>query len=184
MGRTEQESPVGRARPLVEMFLEKAGSALVKIEDVELLQGDNGDVGLSAETLNELSLATGSEGTIWMRGVAKPEEQRHQLSFVDGRVVIDTDAAELSIDGEFVKLQPKQYEVLEFLCSSPRKVISSRTIVNKVWDGFTVDETPRVYIYTLRKHLGELGWIIRTKRGLGYMLDDRQETRTDIEQTL
>jgi DNA-binding response OmpR family regulator len=78
-------------------------------------------------------------------------------------------------DGKRIELSPKEYSLLEYLFLHPGRVLSRSMIVEKIWDqsfeGLTniVD----VYIGHLRRKVdeGHGHKLIRTVRGLGYMLD-------------
>jgi two-component system copper resistance phosphate regulon response regulator CusR len=78
-------------------------------------------------------------------------------------------------DGKRIELSPKEYSLLEYLFLHPGRVLSRSMIVEKIWDqsfeGLTniVD----VYIGHLRRKVdeGHNHKLIRTVRGLGYMLD-------------
>jgi two-component system, OmpR family, copper resistance phosphate regulon response regulator CusR len=78
-------------------------------------------------------------------------------------------------DGKRIELSPKEYSLLEYLFLHPGRVLSRSMIVEKIWDqsfeGLTniVD----VYIGHLRRKVdeGHSHKLIRTVRGLGYMLD-------------
>jgi DNA-binding response OmpR family regulator len=78
-------------------------------------------------------------------------------------------------DGKRIELSPKEYSLLEYLFLHPGRVLSRSMIVEKIWDqsfeGLTniVD----VYIGHLRRKVdeGHTHKLIRTVRGLGYMLD-------------
>lgn len=78
-------------------------------------------------------------------------------------------------DGKRIELSPKEYSLLEYLFLHPGRVLSRTMIVEKIWDqsfeGLTniVD----VYIGHLRHKVdeGHSHKLIRTVRGLGYMLD-------------
>jgi len=78
-------------------------------------------------------------------------------------------------DGKRIELSPKEYSLLEYLFLHSGRILSRSMIVEKIWDqsfeGLTniVD----VYIGHLRRKIDE-GYepkLIRTVRGLGYMLD-------------
>jgi len=81
-------------------------------------------------------------------------------------------------DGRRIELSPKEYSLLEYLFLHPGRVLSRSMIVEKIWDqsfeGLTniVD----VYIGHLRRKVyeGHSHKLIRTVRGLGYMLDADQ----------
>ena len=77
--------------------------------------------------------------------------------------------------GKRIELSPKEYDLLDYLATNAGRAVSRNMIVGKVWDqsfeGLTrmVD----VYISHLRHKLdeGREKKLIRTVRGLGYMLD-------------
>lgn len=78
-------------------------------------------------------------------------------------------------DGRRIELSPKEYSLLEYLSLHPGRILSRSMIVENIWDqsfeGLTniVD----VYIGHLRSKVdeGHSRKLIRTVRGLGYMLD-------------
>ncbi len=78
-------------------------------------------------------------------------------------------------NGQRVELSPKEYSLLEYLLLHGGRVLSRSMILEKVWDhsfeGLT--NTVDVYIGHLRKKIdeGHDRKLIRTVRGLGYMLD-------------
>ena len=83
-------------------------------------------------------------------------------------------------DALAIALSPKEYSLLEYLFLHSGRILSRSMIVEKIWDqsfeGLTniVD----VYIGHLRRKIDE-GHdlkLIRTVRGLGYMLDIDQLT--------
>jgi len=77
--------------------------------------------------------------------------------------------------GKRIELSPKEYSLLEYLFLHPGRILSRSMIVEKIWDqsfeGLTniVD----VYIGHLRRKIDEGHELkmIRTVRGLGYILD-------------
>jgi two-component system copper resistance phosphate regulon response regulator CusR len=81
-------------------------------------------------------------------------------------------------DGKRIELSPKEYALLEYLFLHPGRVLSRGMIVERIWDqsfeGLTniVD----VHIGHLRRKVdqGHDQKLIRTVRGLGYMLDAEQ----------
>jgi two-component system copper resistance phosphate regulon response regulator CusR len=81
-------------------------------------------------------------------------------------------------DGRRIELSPKEYSLLEYLFLHPGRVLSRGMIVERIWDqsfeGLTniVD----VHIGHLRRKIdeGHPHKLIRTVRGLGYMIDTEQ----------
>jgi two-component system copper resistance phosphate regulon response regulator CusR len=78
-------------------------------------------------------------------------------------------------DGQRIELSPKEYSLLEYLFLHGGRILSRSMILEKVWDhsfeGLT--NTVDVYIGHLRRKIdeGHERKLIRTVRGLGYMLD-------------
>lgn len=96
------------------------------------------------------------------------------LSF--GNTRLDCDRYALSAGGEEVRLNNKEYQLLELFLRNPRRVFSSEELMEKVWDldsdaGIDVVWT---YIGFLRKKLKQVGADVelRTIRGAGYELEE------------
>jgi len=94
-----------------------------------------------------------------------------RLRFAD--VVIDLDTHEVWRAGEPVSLTATEFNLLVFLASNPRRVVSKMQILSEVWDeGFEGDSNiVEIYISYLRKKIDRHGPpLIRTVRGVGYSL--------------
>jgi two-component system response regulator VanR len=88
-----------------------------------------------------------------------------------GDLRLDPFRLEAYRDGRYLKLTRKQFAVLEMLMKADGGVVSSETLLEKVWDE-NVDpftSAPRVTVSTLRKALGEPDPIL-TVTGVGYRL--------------
>ncbi|WP_062519407.1 response regulator transcription factor [Demequina silvatica] len=70
-----------------------------------------------------------------------------------------------------ITLSPKEFGVLEVLAAQPGRVVSSETLLEKVWDEYAdpLTNAVRVTMVTLRRKLGEPA-IIETVKGVGYVL--------------
>jgi len=105
-----------------------------------------------------------------------PALQENVLKVVD--LEINRLTRQVKRDGRRIELSPREYSLLEYLFLHPGRVLSRSMIVEKIWDqsfeGLTniVD----VYIGHLRRKVdeGHSRKLIRTVRGLGYMLDVEQ----------
>jgi DNA-binding response OmpR family regulator len=93
-----------------------------------------------------------------------------------GRLRIDRAGRRAFVDGEEVRLAPKEWELLAYLVHRPGRVFTREILLEQVWgynymgDRKTVD----VHIRWLREKLGrfgQLGLEITTVRGVGYRLD-------------
>jgi two-component system, OmpR family, response regulator CiaR len=99
------------------------------------------------------------------------------LTFKRLRLNIKNKSAE--INGEIVKLNGKQFDLLEYLLTNKNTILTKEQIFDRIW-GFESDTSTtvvEVYASNLRKNLKKSGYdqYIKTFRGLGYMLTDNGE---------
>jgi len=87
-----------------------------------------------------------------------------------GPVHLDTRAGRVSVDGQPVKLTSHEYRLLSYLMHHAGRVVSRGEIVDHLYDqDFDRDSnTIEVFVGRLRKKLGVD--VIKTMRGLGYLL--------------
>ena len=89
---------------------------------------------------------------------------------------IDTATHIVTKNGKAVNLTTKEYSILEFLVYNQNHVISRMSIAEHVWgdnlDLFTMTNFVDVHIKNLRKKIGDDRNIIKTVRGVGYMLKE------------
>jgi two-component system copper resistance phosphate regulon response regulator CusR len=84
---------------------------------------------------------------------------------------------EASRKGEKINLTPQEFTLLEYLCRNPGRVVTRSMILDKVW-GMRIQPDTNVvdvHIYRLRGKVDAAGQapLIRTLRGVGYVLRDR-----------
>jgi DNA-binding response OmpR family regulator len=97
-----------------------------------------------------------------------------QLDF--GRLTIDTSAKEACLDGRSVGLTVKEFELLLFLASSPRRVFSRDQILDHVWgsSAWRAPGTVSEHVRRVRQKLAVEGaghdWIA-TLKGAGYRFE-------------
>ncbi len=107
-----------------------------------------------------------------LRRAGAPAEQKAPvLQF--GRLEIDEAAREVRVDGEDVKLKPREFALLLTLASNPGVAFSRRTILEKVWGcDFDGDErTVDVHVRRVRLKIEEerdLPPMLQTVHGFGY----------------
>jgi DNA-binding response OmpR family regulator len=94
-----------------------------------------------------------------------------------GRVVIDTDAREVYVDGVEVELTRLEFDLLETLTARPRVVFTRAKLLELVWgpNWFGDDRVVDVHISSLRRKLGDdpqSPRFIQTVRGVGYRIGD------------
>ena len=84
---------------------------------------------------------------------------------------------EASRGGAMLSLTPQEFTLLEYLCRNPGRVVTRSMILDKVW-GMRIQPDTNVvdvHIYRLRGKVDTEGRLpmIRTLRGVGYVLKDR-----------
>lgn len=74
---------------------------------------------------------------------------------ITGGVVLDTDTKQVTVDGDFVKLTPIEYKILEYLMSNMGRVLSSSQIYEAVWNepSYASEKTVTVHIRNLREKI-------------------------------
>jgi DNA-binding response OmpR family regulator len=106
--------------------------------------------------------------------VTNARDEQH-LDFVG--LHIDLTRREVSVDGRAVGLTTREFELLAFLASSPRRVYSCAQLLERVWssssewqDSATVTEHVRRIRLKIEPDRDSLHYI-RTVRGVGYSFD-------------
>jgi DNA-binding response OmpR family regulator len=97
----------------------------------------------------------------WQPAAAK--EIRH------GRLRIDVNSREVTVDGTEVALTRKEFDLLCLLASHPDAVIPRKRLLQQVWGDSWSRRTVDTHVSSLRGKLGDSGWIV-TVRGVGFRL--------------
>jgi len=90
-----------------------------------------------------------------------------------GPLVYDRRARVFSLRGQSLDLPAREFEVLVELMTPPGRVVSKRSLADKLsdFDEPLGDNALEAFISRLRKKLSDSGVSIRTLRGLGYRLE-------------
>ena len=84
---------------------------------------------------------------------------------------------EASRSGQMLQLTPQEFVLLEYFCRNAGRVVTRSMILDQVWGMRIQPETNvvDVHIYRLRGKVDSIGQqpLIRTLRGVGYVLKDR-----------
>ncbi|MGZ5040199.1 MAG: response regulator [Usitatibacter sp.] len=90
-----------------------------------------------------------------------------------GNLTIDLERKRASIGGSHLELSQREYSILEFLFSNPGAIVGKDKIASAVasWDEHMSPNAIEVQISRLRTKLEPAGIVIRTIRGLGYLVE-------------
>lgn len=91
-----------------------------------------------------------------------------------GNLTLDPTSRKVTVCGNEVDLQPKEYSLLEFLLRHPNQPFNAEAIMDRVWTASSdaAPDTVRLHVMRLRNKIDEEGKesIIRTIHRVGYML--------------
>ena len=96
-------------------------------------------------------------------------------------IVLNTKTRQVNKSGKSLELTPKEFSILEFLLYNQNRVVSRFTLAEHVWgdefDPFTMSNFIDVHIKNLRRKIGDADKrkIIRTIRGIGFIIEDEQK---------
>lgn len=107
---------------------------------------------------------------------------RRSMNYADcvlavGNLELDCNSYELSVGKNAVRLNNKEFQLMELFMNHPRHIFSAGRMMEKIWGSDSNADMDVVWTYIgfLRKKLRELGADveIRTVRGAGYTLEER-----------
>ena len=103
-------------------------------------------------------------------------KDKKYLEFKDLR--IDSEKNSVYINDEEIELQNKQFKLLEYFVLNKGSILLKEQIYDRIWgiDSDATREIVEVYVSNLRKKLSKYDYdkYIKTKRKVGYILDDKQ----------
>ncbi|GGI87248.1 DNA-binding response regulator [Shewanella hanedai] len=107
---------------------------------------------------------------LMQRGLSQPAE----TGLVVGNLMMELLTRKVTLNGNELMLQPKEFQLLKYLMEHPNQVISRTLLFEAVWDYHFDPRTNviDVHIAKLRRKFEELGFgeLIETVRGAGYRL--------------
>lgn len=107
-----------------------------------------------------------------LRRYSKNVENVNIIKYKD--IKIDVNTARVYKNHEEIIFTSLEYRILLMLFTNQNKLITREKLLEKIWDiagNFVNDNTLTVYIKRIREKLGDES-IIRTVRGLGYIVGD------------
>ncbi|SEM85767.1 two-component system, OmpR family, response regulator [Loktanella fryxellensis] len=94
-----------------------------------------------------------------------------------GRLTLDLTTRQFMADGQAIDLPPRERALLELLHMRAGKVVAKDTIMQSLTslDDMLSDNAIEQYVSRLRRRLAPLGLVLRTVRGIGYLLEKPAE---------
>lgn len=101
---------------------------------------------------------------------------KSEKPYVNGGLRIDFDRHQVTVGGEAVSLTSTEYHLLEILARNAGRLVSSETLLGRVWDRYAMENPDylKVYIHRLRLKLKDdpaQPRYLHTERGKGYWLE-------------
>lgn len=102
-----------------------------------------------------------------------PSDNKAGTRFIYKTLEVDFESNNVLIDGEKVKMTPREYNLLEFLIINKNIVLSRDKLLDGVWgmDFFGDDRTVDSHIKSLRENLGIYRDLVATVWGKGYKFE-------------
>ncbi|MEG0075448.1 MAG: response regulator transcription factor [Eubacterium sp.] len=99
--------------------------------------------------------------------------QDNTIMFLD--LTLNINSGELLIDGTPNKLTSKESQLLEMFIRNHGMTISKEQILDRIWgiESLAMENSVEIYVHYLRKKLKKSGALIKTIRGLGYVLKEK-----------
>lgn len=115
-----------------------------------------------------------------VRAVLRRTGRTAREALVVGRLAVDEGARRVLFAGTEIALGNRALALLAALARNAGQVVSKARLLDIVWGSDAVDENlVEVHISSLRRRLGPgAAGLIRTVRGVGYMLDDDTDGRS------
>lgn len=117
-----------------------------------------------------------------IRAITRRKSEAVSTEMKYGDCTLNSLNYELSSSGGSVKLQNKEYQIMELLMANQNAIISAELMMEKIWGYDTDTEISVVWVNIsyLRKKLSQIGSGVSIKavRNQGYILEYKEEDRT------
>jgi hypothetical protein len=168
----------------ISIFIGRIGSEkTVRLDHIPYISNKSGTIGLPLKELAELKDMVGDEAIIWIKDGNHQADTELSLDeddceFLGGKVFIDFNTKEVQVDGVSAKLTPTQFKLLEILAINKGQVINNKIFERQIWGGYVGKQALRGHIHAIKEKLGQHGWIVKNKLGVGYLIDDKNPPPT------
>lgn len=94
-----------------------------------------------------------------------------------GRLELDVAGKRVSLDGQPLDLSGREWGVLEYLATHDKRIVSKEQLIQAIagWDQELSANAIEIYVHRVRAKIENSGVVIRTVRGLGYMLEEADD---------
>jgi two-component system, OmpR family, response regulator len=108
-----------------------------------------------------------------LRALKRRADGRVQETLTVGELVLDLSGRELTHRGERVRMSPRELALTQLLMQRAGRVVPKDSIVTTLssWEADFSENSVEVYVHRLRKRFAELGVVIKTVRGFGYVME-------------
>lgn len=108
-----------------------------------------------------------------LRALRRRAAGRVEDKLVFGDLEMDLTDRELRYRGDRVALSPRELALTELLLHKAGRVVTKDSIVARLssWEADFSENSVEVYVHRLRKRFADLGVVIKTVRGFGYVLE-------------
>ncbi|WKY47500.1 response regulator transcription factor [Eubacteriaceae bacterium ES3] len=103
--------------------------------------------------------------------------QDNVIHFVN--IALDISTGELFVDETPNKLTAKEAQLLELFIRNPGMTISKDQILDRIWgiESSVMENSVEIYVHYLRKKISKSKVYIKTIRGLGYVLKEKEHVQ-------
>lgn len=94
-----------------------------------------------------------------------------------GRLELDTPGKRAYLAGQALDLSAREWSVLEYLATHSRRIVSKEQLIQAItaWDQELSANAIEAYVHRVRNKIEGSGVVIRTVRGLGYLLEEPED---------
>ncbi|WP_394514445.1 response regulator transcription factor [Priestia aryabhattai] len=114
--------------------------------------------------------------------IQKRDESNNQITFLNGRFVINNESRQLTVNNQLVELTAKEFSLLALLASQPQRVFTREILLDNIWEMYesrdlrTVDTHVKNIRIKLKKIDREIN-LIKTVWGIGYKLNIQEDIK-------
>jgi two-component system response regulator ResD len=114
--------------------------------------------------------------------IQKRDGGNNQITFLNGRFVIDIESRQVNFNNQVVELTAKEFSLLSLLTSQPQRVFTREILLDNIWEIYqsrdlrTVDTHVKNIRTKLKKIDKEIN-LIKTVWGIGYKLNIQEGLR-------